>query len=269
MLKLTMKTTCAVCLLLALNMDRVQADFITLYDGSGLPADQPWLFFAADNAFTQTATASGVRLATNTATKAGYSNHIPLLGFKNSAFPSLDRTNGFELAFQLSIVAETHANNDRAGFSVILLGSDKRGIELGFWGNEIWAQQSSPIFTHGEGATITTSGLRNYRVQIVNDTYVLLDDSGLVLSGAVRDYTQFGGIPYTLANYIFLGDDTSSAAADILLGPVTLQSNLTAVPEPTSFLLLAVALGSTALGSTALGRMIKRSLWKRLSPLNQ
>ena len=257
MLKLTMKTTCAVCLLLALNMDRVQADFITLYDGSGLPADQPWLFFAADNAFTQTANAGGVRLATSTATKAGYSNHIPLVGFKNSAFPSLDRTNGFELAFQLSIVAETHANNDRAGFSVILLGSDKRGIELGFWGNEIWAQQSSPIFTHGEGATTTTSGLRNYRVQIVNDTYALLDDSGTLLSGAVRDYTQFGGIPYTLANYVFLGDDTTSAAADIRLGPVTLQSNLSAVPEPTSFLLMAAALSSAVLG-----RMIKRSFLK-------
>ena len=80
MLKLTVKTTCAVCLLLVVNMDRVQADFITLYDGIGLPADQPWFFFAADNAFTQTATAGGVRLATSTATKAGYSNHIPLVG---------------------------------------------------------------------------------------------------------------------------------------------------------------------------------------------
>lgn len=225
-------------LLLTVVLDTAKADYFTLYDGTGLPAAQPWFFSAGNNSYTQTGQADGVRLETNLNTSAGYSNQLPLIGFKNPAFPVLNRSNGFELAFRLSVAAETHTSSDRAGFSVTFLGSDKQGVELGFWGNEIWAQQSNPLFTHGEGVTLSTGSPRDYRLQIINDTYTLLDGTAQLLSGAVRDYTEFGGIPYTLSNYVFLGDNTSRGGADILLGTVTLQSNLSAVPEPTSVLLV-------------------------------
>ncbi|MEQ1826985.1 MAG: hypothetical protein ABL921_13605 [Pirellula sp.] len=222
------------------------ADTITLYDGAGLPANQSWLAYTSiGGAATQSSVAGGVRLQTDLQSQSGYSNYTILSTLKNAAFPTLNRSVGFELSFSLAIASESHSNNDRAGFSTILLGSDRRGIELGFWNNEIWAQSSSPLFQHAEGVAVNTSVVRNYRLQILNDVYTLMDGNNLLLSGAVRDYTAFngapGGVPYSLANYAFLGDDTTSGAADITLGMVTLQSNLSAVPEPASLSLLLAA----------------------------
>ena len=60
----------------------------------------------------------------------------------------------------------------------------------------------------------------------------------LLLQGSLRDYSAFG-VPYSLRNYLFLGDDTSSAAANILLGEVILNTNEPAsVPAPPVMLLL-------------------------------
>jgi PEP-CTERM motif len=158
--------------------------------------------------------------------------------FKNGAFPALNRNVGVELNFSLIIPSESHSNNNRAGFSAILLGSDQKGIELGFWTNEIWAQSSSPLFQHAEGVAIDTSISRNYRLQILNDAYTLVEGSNSLLSGNVRNYSSFGA-PYSLSSFLFLGDDTSSGSADITLGAVSLQSDLSVVPEPSSILLLA------------------------------
>jgi hypothetical protein len=71
---------------------------------------------------------------------AGYSDYkasAPTL--VNSAFPLLNRSQGFNLSFELRITAETQSTNHRAWFSATLLSSDKYGIELGFWTNEIRA----------------------------------------------------------------------------------------------------------------------------------
>ncbi len=219
---------------------------ILLYDGSGLPSSQPWLSFASDGilsggAAQQTTTVDGVRLQTDSVVKAGYSNFSPFSVLKNPLFPTLNRNNGFELSFSLAIASENHVSNDRAGFSVILLGSDAKGIELGFWGNEIWAQASSPLFQHAEGVAVDTSTRRNYRLQILDNTYGLFDGASSLLSGAVRDYSAFGS-PYTLSNFLFLGDDTTSGAADISLGSVALQSDLSVVPEPSSLVLVSAGL---------------------------
>ena len=64
----------------------------------------------------------------------------------------------------------------------------------------------------------------------------------MLLTGSVRDYTAFNSFPYTQSNFMFLGDDTTSGAADITLGKVTIQSDLSAVPEPASLALLSCAL---------------------------
>lgn len=219
---------------IALGPSTAQSALVSLYDGSGLPASQPWLVFGSDGFdATQAITAAGTRLQTSTGVRAGYSNYIPLIGTpKNPAFPVLDRAKGFELSFSAQLISEAHANNDRAGFSVILLGSDQKGIELGFWDNEIWAQSASPLFTHSTGTFVDTTQARNYRLRIVGDDYSLLEGNNSLLNGSVEDYTAFGSAPYTLPNYLFLGDNTTSANADVVIGPVSLQSDLTAVPEP-------------------------------------
>lgn len=218
---------------------------ITLYDDSlgTLPGAQPWLIFGQDSflsggTFSQTLVGSGVRLVSDNAVSAGYSNYLPVVNtFKNAGFPVLDRAAGFALSFQLLVNAEAHANANRAGFSVILLANDRQGIELGFWGNEIWAQ-SGAAFTHAEGVAFdTTSAEVDYVLSILGSTYVLSANGVPVLNGGLRDYSSFG-TPYSLPNFVFLGDDTSSAGADVSLGMVT----LTAAPEPGSLGLLALGL---------------------------
>ena len=46
-------------------------------------------------------------------------------------------------------------------------------------------------------------------------------------------------MPYTLPNYVFVGDDTGSADADITLGEVILTANIpVALPVPSGLVLL-------------------------------
>ncbi len=226
-----------------LGSQSARGDLIVLYDGSGLPATQPWFGFAAlGGAAQQSSVVDGVRLQTDLPVSAGYSNYVFPNIPKNASFPSLNSSLGFELAFSLAVTAENHLSNDRAGFSAIILGSDKKGIELGFWTNEIWAQASSPLFQHAEGVAINTTVRRDYRIRILKNSYTLFAGSDSLLTGTTRDYTAFTSFPYTQSNFVFLGDDTSSGAADITLGTVTLQSNLSSVPEPTSIALLSFAL---------------------------
>lgn len=226
------------CLMILAISGKLSGDVVVLYDDTqgNLPADQPWLVFADDSILsggtaTQSATASGVNLVTDTAVSGGYSNYVPIANvFKNAAFPTLDRNDGFRLVFELEIVSESHASNDRAGFSVILLADDSMGIELGFWEDEIWAQNDTPLFTHGQGVAFdTTQSEVSYELLVVGGQYFLSADGNLILSDSLRDYTAFGGAPYTLGNFLFLGDDTGSAGANINLGLVTINT----IPEPT------------------------------------
>ena len=149
-------------------------------------------------------------------------------GYSYSQQP-LDRAAGFTLQFTVQIRQEARNNANRAGFSVILLAEDLRGIELAFWPDKIWAQADSPLFTHAEEAPYdTTSGLIVYDLTIVTDTYSLAANGTAVLTGPVRDYTAWeppisgAPDPYETPNLIFLGDDTGSAAAEVWLQNVVI-----------------------------------------------
>jgi hypothetical protein len=141
--------------------------------------------------------------------------------------PGLDRTSGYTLTFGVQVVSEEHSNDNRAGFSVIALSSDTRGIELGFWSDEVWAQEggaSGALFTHAESAPFsTTTGLISYTLAIRGDMYSLAANGAAILSGDLRDYSAFVGPidPYETPNFIFLGDDTSSARANIRLAALS------------------------------------------------
>jgi hypothetical protein len=227
-------------LAICVGMQSANGDLVTLYTGSGLPSTQPWLIYGNDFAGTasQTSVSGGVQLSSDNTARAGYSNYIPLPIpiLKNSSFPELDRTLGFELEFRARINSEAHISNDRAGFSVILLGKDAHGIEIGFWNDQVWAQTTG--FTKGESQSFDTTVDRDYRLRITNDTYTLLQSNQTLLSGSVRNYGT-PSVPYTLANYLFLGDNTTSASANVTLGAIQLQSNLSSVPEPSSGMMIA------------------------------
>ena len=220
-----------------------RADFV-LFDAAlnTNPDQQGWLYATNPGSIATRATSGGVTVLDTTgrsADQAGFfSTGHPLVG-------TLDRTAGFTVTFRLQLERETHATNDRAGFSVIVLGSDSKGLELSFWNNEVWAQNDSPLFTHGEGAAFnTTAALTDYALKIQGNSYTLTANGLSLLSGLVRDYSAFGA-PYTSKSFLFFGDDTSSAAARTDIARVTLG----AVPEPASWALFAA--GSLGLTLTA------------------
>jgi PEP-CTERM motif len=202
-----------------------------LYDGTTIPGPPDWIRLVPPFA-TDSLGPDGVTLDTTfaNALQAGYAR----------LDQTLDSEAGFRLSFSLSLLSESHGSGNRAGFSVIVLDSVGLGLELGFWGDEIWAQNVG--FTHAEGASWATSALTDYDLVFSGATYALLADGAPLLKGALRDYSAFGA-PYNLSNFLFFGDDTSSARAKVTLASVS----LTAVPEPATGALLLAAFGLVTL----------------------
>ncbi|MEY4352393.1 MAG: hypothetical protein RLZZ609_634, partial [Cyanobacteriota bacterium] len=214
---------------------------LTLYNvTSGLPSDQGWLAFGGLGG-TQERINNVTKLTSSTNGAVGYSNRTatPSAALVNSAFPSLDRSVGFNLDFRLRVLSESHQNNNRAGFSVILLDQtihQPQGIELGFWSDSIFSQRGGnpPFQTIGEKVSnFFTNTPLNYSLRILDQAYYLLADNRLVLSGALQDYSAWQKDPlipynpYTTSNFLFLGDNTRSAAATVELGNISLGVALT------------------------------------------
>lgn len=217
---------------------------VVLYDGSlgTAPDAQPWLTYDGLGLGITHATAGSVTTLNTAALAgnyAGYSNDYPTTVVKNSAFPTLDPAAGFDLTFSVKIDGETHTSTDRAGFSVILLGSDHKGVELGFWTDEVFAQNTG--FTHGQTATLDTTTGHSYDLHVGGGSFTLSADGTPLLADAVRDHSAFtppAGLPnpYALPNYVFFGDDTTSGSATVEFSAAAVT-----VPEPTCLLGLLAA----------------------------
>lgn len=200
-----------------------------LYDGSlnTLPAQQGWIFLAQPllgNAVRQTA-GQGITIldtTAETADKAGYFSNVPPLK-SHPANPVLDHAAGFVVRFGVRVNSETHNKDDRAGFSVIVIASDLQGVELAFWTDEIWVHEDNPLFAHGEGRNVdTTAALAVYELALQGESYALSANGELLLTGRLRNYSSFGQ-PYDIANFLFFGDDASSAAASVELASITVD----------------------------------------------
>jgi Ca2+-binding RTX toxin-like protein len=226
-----------------------------IYSGTlgNTPDNQGWLQFGISPAIlllpaggSQSFSNDTTNLISNQAGAAGYSNYNAGLPIAlNPAFPVLDRNKGFTLSFNVKINSEDHSgDSNRAGFSVIVVTSDNtKAIELGFWENEIWAQTANPLFTHSttDKTTFDTKSEKRYDLKIKDDTYQLFatDNTGtsFLFSGSLRNYTAFNHTtagplgtslpydPYERTNFVFLGDNTSSAQASVNLSRVELQTN--------------------------------------------
>ncbi|BAZ10896.1 putative Ig [Calothrix sp. NIES-4071] len=229
----------------------VLTGLVSLYNGAvsnTTPENQSWLQYAASPPIqglaiggTQIVNSGATNLTTTQSGSAGYSNYSG--GFPNllnPAFPTLDRNQGFTLSFDVKINSETHASdNTRAGFSVILVTSDKtKAIELGFWQDRIFSQ--NPTFTGStESVVRNTTALTRYDLKVQGDRYELFapGETTPILTGLLRDYTAFDHTtagsfstplpydPYEQANFVFLGDNTSRASANINLARVELLTN--------------------------------------------
>jgi hypothetical protein len=257
---------------------------VVLYDGKGSPTNSPWLAYqdskiVSSGSATAATVEGGTQLTTDRDIIAGYSNYSltynlnPLnpsisTSLKNANFPKLDRTQGFNLSFKLQLTAENHDNSDRnfdgrddrAGFSVVLISDDLKGIELGFWGDRIIVQEDATTqldkskaadgteagryrtqFTQGEFTRDLNPAIMNqFDLSIVGDIYTLYREGRAILSGRVRDYSQYvpdkiAGVtppsPYNQKNLVFLGDNTRSASATAILGEVSISTGATPLPS--------------------------------------
>jgi hypothetical protein len=121
---------------------------------------------------------------------------------------------------------------------MIVLDKDRKGIELSFGENEIWAKSddnTGGLFTRGEDVPFATADMTAYQVTLVGDTYTLNANGQPLLSGPIRDYSAFDGFPdpYETANFLFLGDNTTSAQARIRLQFVSIVGSEPVIPTST------------------------------------
>lgn len=234
----------ALALSLALPAVLTAQTVYLLYDASDgdRPEDDGYLYFQAQSLFGSQPTvqtgsnATGNYVAVNTLNDngiaAGYTSVAVTItsvfppsyitGTKFS--PVLDANKGIELSFTSEILNETHTSMDRAGFSTLLLDKNARGIEIAFWEDQIWAQNAN--FTQGESVSFDTTTAVSYTLQISGTQYTLTADSTPILSGTTRVYLNDISNPaedvYDFANFIFLGDNTTSGAANFRLYGITL-----------------------------------------------
>ena len=228
------------------------------------PGSQPWMAVGnvnQANPFTgavATQTLNGGSTTLNSLADpsiyAGYSTHIlgiPSLTFspKAAALPVLDRTLGYRVRFDVKINSESHsfANSDKngdalsdsAGFSVVAISSDgQKGIKIGFWDNEIWVQKdgiadSGSLFTHDIANPSSdrwfgnTTELASYELAVLGDNFTLFRNGAAILDNRpLRNYTSFTGAidPYETPNFLFVGDDTTSASANFELKNVAVKT---------------------------------------------
>ncbi|GMU22932.1 MAG: hypothetical protein AMXMBFR13_30160 [Phycisphaerae bacterium] len=228
--------------------------------GGQTPADQGFVLGYApfpplgSNGMVQSA-AGGLTTLNTSAQRgdsAGYFSYFPVVPLVPYAgqHPNmpvvLDHAAGFSVDFTLRVLSEGHNSprddngdgvDDRAGFSVIVITQDLKGIELGFWADQVWAYDDDSVaanrmFTHAESSDgFDPSGaLHSYSLAIQDDGYTLWANGWPVLGGSLRDYTNqsvpvFN--PYTQPNFLFFGDDTTSADSVVQIGYIAV-----AVPEP-------------------------------------
>jgi hypothetical protein len=211
------------------------------------PGIQGWLAAGVGNSATETPTGVATRLDT-TAVRTdqfGYFSEDPLLGSGTHSGLLLDASAGYTIRFDLHVLSEGHDDNDRAGFSMVAISQDiTRGLELAFFEDEVWAYNAG--FSHGEGAAFdTTAGMVQYDYTVSGSSYSLMANGSPLLSGSLRNYNPTGlnalFDPYDNPSFLFFGDDTTRADADVLLGDIEVNPPLDmAVPEPGTALPLLI-----------------------------
>jgi hypothetical protein len=260
------------------SIDRATAATIVLYDGAsfgGTPNNAPGSYLTF-NSFDLsnplgtpgTQTASGGKTTLNTTSPeslyGGYSNYNLSKTLANSAFPVLDSNAGYTLSFTIKINSQTNTGDNgptRAGFSVTTLDGNKQGIEIGFRNTDIFAQNSSfnAIDTAEQKTSFssTLANLSTYDLKVLGNSYTLSNGGNDLFSGLLRSYTTSSNpltAVYGYSNFLFFGDNTTSAGASVDIQKITLTTNSTAVPEPSEAIGTLVAVGWGALLKRKLNR---------------
>ena len=252
----------AVCLAL-IPTSRLTADLVELYDVTAgtLPGNQGWLAVVPAPA-TEQHNGSWLNLDTTAerSSQAGYFSESPFNGAsQHPDMPVLDRLTGFHIDFQLQVLSEGHNQrddngdglDDRAGFSLIAISEDLLGLEVGFFEDRVWVyaaagEGTNSLFTQAEGVAWDTTQMHDYRLTLLGGNYLLSANGSSLLTGSLRNYNPSGVNPlfnpYDNPSFLFLGDDTTSADSNVLLGSISVS----AIPEPSGVLILTLILGRVA-----------------------
>jgi hypothetical protein len=199
--------------------------------------------YTALNGGTVSAGSSGTILDTtsNMSAQAGF-NISDGGNYNNVLMPALSAATGYDIRFSLAVTAETHTgNNDRAGFSIIAIpGSATSAIELGFHTDQIFSQNNNFV-GHAEEVAFDTTSLTTYDLIVQGAGYTLKSGNTVLLTGNLHAYNgnanPLNNIIYSQTDWLFLGDDTTSAAATAEIAHVEILPT----PEPSSLALLAIA----------------------------
>jgi hypothetical protein len=219
-----------------LMMGMTSAIAVPLYRGltnpTQTPKEQGWTYLktSLQTAPTAQATSSGTVLDSGSSQNyAGYFITAPF---------NLNRTDGYAISFSIKINSESHTKDNRSGFNVIVVSNklstetQPYAIELAFWENSAWAY--NPDFSRAETVSINNKDtVRHFVLYVKGNSYQLFERvarsskiaSGAILQGSLRQYTGFTpppGLPnpYTTPNLIFMGDETTSATANVSISNV-------------------------------------------------
>lgn len=192
-----------------------------------------------------------------TSLSAGWATHGTITGNRiHPQAPVLDAAAGFTVHFQLAVDAEDHSAAldqdgdglaDGAGFSLIVLASDKRGVMINFWDDRVWIASDDlngrTMFTHAAGVAQPVAvmrALRRYALTVRGNAWRLSADGVLLLDGVRQDYRNYSGLllpsglrldPLDKANIIAPGDASLNAAAAVRLGPLSVETCFTGAGE--------------------------------------
>ncbi len=166
------------------------AQSFTLYSGaSGVtPDDASWGWnYLSTGGSAVKAASGGVTTLDSTASDGISAGFSTVTSARSTPFV-LNNALGYTVGFDVQVNSENHSNAsadknadglaDRSGVSLIVLGSDHKGVEMAFWQNEIWPQQDNPLFIHNpvteraQGANLT-SLLAHYNLSVKGTTYAL------------------------------------------------------------------------------------------------
>lgn len=192
-----------------------------------------------------------------TSLSAGWATHGTITGNRiHPLAPVLDAAAGFTVHFQVAVDAEVHTGAldydvdglaDGAGFSLIVLASDQRGVMINFWQDRVWIASDDLngriMFTHAAGVAqspMLMGTLRQYALTVLGNAWRLSADGVPLLDGARLDYRNYPGLtlpsglrldPLDKANIIAPGDATLTSAAAVRLGPVSVETCFTGAEE--------------------------------------
>lgn len=256
-----------------------KAAVTVVYDGSLAGGTQTinqqgWLEYVTPGGASHAAAGGVNTLNTTVLGQGGAGGYFSHVGFPsanvpvepiNAAWPTLNAAAGFTVRFDVGIASEAHnPDNQRAGFSVIVIGSGLRGVELGFWQDRVFAYEGgvANLFTPAEFASRDTAPITRYDLVALGSSYALFaggDLSAPILSGALRDYTAFDSVaaglpfnPYATGDFVFLGDNTGRGQSVSHTSYISLTD--AAIPAPG-------AAGVLMVGVVVAGRRRRRAVY--------